>query len=543
LKNNKEFLFNTIKNNGIKTSENGTLLSGDGSILSWVFDLRPIFLRNDCLKSISSLFWEIFEKEYLKTPFQLAGIETSGIPLLTAIIINAPNNVKKTLNSVIIRKERKTYGTGLTIEGNLNYLPVIVIDDLINSASGAEKARVILANNNVSVKSIFTVIDFKSEKGLRWSYIHKIPVKSIFTLNNFDLEIKNNPIPLKINYTNEWKTSVSGGSPFYVVPKSAPLLVGDKVFRGCDAGYMHAFDYNKGHIIWEHAAKGSLPQRGVWASPAYYDGKIYYGSHNGMFYCLDAETGKEIWAEHYCDYIGGSALIIPEYNMILVGMEFERIWSGGSINAIDLNTKKVLWSYNLKKQQIAAPAYSKKEDLIIWCTADHETVAIKPDTGKLIWRFPTERSCKYPPTINEEKGLVAFASFDKNIYINDLKTGQLKCKFPTNGLCYSTPLFFDNKLFCGSADRNLYVIDTDNFTLLKKINLFATIYSSPAIRDNILVIGTSGGIIYDIDVDNLNIIGCFQLEDAVTNGVIFNDDKTKMILTTSMNDLYKYRVT
>src|SRR4051812_7716957 len=49
----------------------------------WLFDIRAILLDAESLENISALFWEKFGGKY---PFQIGGIETAAIPLITALV-------------------------------------------------------------------------------------------------------------------------------------------------------------------------------------------------------------------------------------------------------------------------------------------------------------------------------------------------------------------------------------------------------------------------------------------------------------------------
>jgi outer membrane protein assembly factor BamB len=43
-------------------------------------------------------------------------------------------------------------------------------------------------------------------------------------------------------------------------------------------------------ILWEFAAKGKIS-----AEPVARDGRVYFGTAERMFYCLDAKSGKKVW--------------------------------------------------------------------------------------------------------------------------------------------------------------------------------------------------------------------------------------------------------
>ena len=75
--------------------------------------------------------------------------------------------------------------------------------------------------------------------------------------------------------------------------ESAGLTVGDKDGRryGIKAdGGLEALD-GDGRQLWEFAAQGTIV-----AEPAVRDGRVYFGTADRHFYCLNASTGKTIWS-------------------------------------------------------------------------------------------------------------------------------------------------------------------------------------------------------------------------------------------------------
>ena len=532
-----DYIRNSIVELGLRTQErDGLLVSKKGTLQRWLIDLRPIFLRRDLLEQIALAFWERYRNH---EPFQLAGMETAAIPLLTALLIYAPP-CRGRVNGLIVRKERKTTGLGNAIEGLLSDEPVILVDDVMNSGYSIEKARSVIDAAGGRISEVFVVIDYQSNKGLAWRDQHSIPVRSLFTLEEFELSLRQDAHVPTQRYRQLWQTTVPGAFPFHVVPKSAPLLDGSRVYRGCDSGKMQAFDTATGQVLWEYQVHGVSPRRGIWSTPALHDGRLYFGAYNGVIYCLDAEDGSEIWTQSYGEWVGASPIVVPRHRLVYFGIEHERPWAKGSIGAFNIDTGERVWEHLIHKYQHGSPAYWQKGDLIIWGTADHEMAGIDAATGKIVWVFKTRRSVKYAPAIDEERGLVAFASFDKSIYVLDAQTGNKLGEWETGEICYTTPLFVGNRLFCGSGDRHLYVIDIERMELIKKIELFGRVYCSPRLLGDRVLVGTTGGRLYEIGVESLEVEGLLQLPDAITNAVAATEDGSRIFVSTYMNHLFSF---
>lgn len=529
-------LFFYIRDHAISYKKEGAVIAGkDGQPQAWIMDLRMASMNAQFLDSFCDLFWDRYQD---KLPFQFGGMEVAAIPLVVGLMMKATRRGLKT-NGFIIRKDRKSTGLGRIIEGILNDDPIILIDDLVNSGSSLEKSRIILAQQGRSIKEVFAIVDYESAAGMAWRQQCHIPVSSLFRLSEFGLSIDKPLAPMEYRYEISWRHHTPGAYPFHLVPKSGLLVVGNNIYMGTSTAKMVCINRHTGKIVWEYFAKGAQNNpKGIMSSPAYHDGRIYFGAYNGVVYCLDAQTGQEIWLNPCCEWVGSSPLIVPKNNLLYIGLEYQRPRMMGSNAALRLDNGARVWEVAQKKYQHGSAAYYEPKDMVIFGNANHDITAYEAKTGKEVWQFKTKRSIKYAPTIDYGRKLIASSSFDGNIYINDVETGVLKASIPTDDICYATPLFAGNKIFCGSGDRHMYIIDADTLTLIKKMDCGARVFSSPIRVDKNIIFGTNGGKVLEIDGETLNIIGNFQLPDAVANRVILSSEGDGLYVRTCMDELY-----
>ncbi|MFT5093413.1 MAG: outer membrane protein assembly factor BamB, partial [Porticoccaceae bacterium] len=70
-----------------------------------------------------------------------------------------------------------------------------------------------------------------------------------------------------------------------------PVAAGKQLFVGSMVdGSLAAFDIETGSLNWRFYSDGP-----VRLAPAVADGRVYFGSDDGLLYCLDAESGKLLW--------------------------------------------------------------------------------------------------------------------------------------------------------------------------------------------------------------------------------------------------------
>lgn len=527
-------LLETILRIGVHV--NGHLISRSGKQQNWLIDLRPVLLDPAGLESICQYFWN--QNDDLNE-IHIAGVETAAIPLVVGLVSEGHRRGKN-VSGLMIRKSRKRTGLGRLVEGNTTFHRAVIVDDVLNSGKSLERARVALRNSGISIEGAFVIIDYKSRNGLKWRQQHQISVAALLSLTDLGLTLAEKKNTRRaVEFREAWRFAAPGGFPYFTVPKSAPLLVGNRIFFGSDSGTVWCIAAATGATEWKFEAP-ACGRKGIWSSPTYYNGHLFIGAYNGVFYCLDAATGSVVWQQSLCEWIGSSPVVIPRHNVICVGLEYGRRRAQGSICALSLRTGDKVWEKLLRVYQHGSGTYAPSCDLVVFGTNDHNVLAIEASSGRLRWRFDTRRSVKYAPAIDEKRGIAAFASFDGSIYVVSLSDGQKLAEFATGNICYTTPLIFDGRLYCGSGDKTLYIADLTEMRIVERLAMGARVYSSPRQIDGSVIFGTSGGVVREIDPRTFETRGELIVPDAVVNAVAVSQDNTRIFVPTAMNEIYAF---
>ena len=167
-------------------------MEGNG-FYSWQFYLRPAILAGRWLDYIACEFWLKFREAYEKAPFQIVGLESASISIITAIILRHYNYIGGSPpNAFAVRKERKKYGIGNVIEGIPNDLPVLFVDDLTSPKHYAFWKTVrALGEANLRLYPHAFVVVRKQQRQVDPTIATSIGttrVESLFTLDDFTLE-------------------------------------------------------------------------------------------------------------------------------------------------------------------------------------------------------------------------------------------------------------------------------------------------------------------------------------------------------------------
>ena len=137
---------------------------------------------------------------------------------------------------------------------------------------------------------------------------------------------------------------------------SSPAVAGGLVYFGSYDGSFYALDAQSGELAWRFDTTGERRWQAAnldgmtpagevhqdpWdfflSSPVFANGVVYFGTGEGMLYALDAETGVQRWAFATADTIHSSPAVAD--GMVYVGNMESRLY------AVNAETGEARWHY------------------------------------------------------------------------------------------------------------------------------------------------------------------------------------------------------
>lgn len=145
----KDYLIKILKEN--KVFEKGHFVLASGKESDYYVNMKKAITNPEILKTIAELISEKIEGEDID---KIAGPALGAVPIAVASSLNTE------IPLLMIRKERKGYGTSKQIEGELNAGDnVIVVEDVTTTGSSLLKAIKVIKDNGGIVKRAFVVVD------------------------------------------------------------------------------------------------------------------------------------------------------------------------------------------------------------------------------------------------------------------------------------------------------------------------------------------------------------------------------------------------
>jgi outer membrane protein assembly factor BamB len=123
-----------------------------------------------------------------------------------------------------------------------------------------------------------------------------------------------------------WRRPVDAPDPGRVGP-AGPIVEAAGPALRVEGSKLRAVD-GPDRTLWEFSAEGTIG-----AEPVVRDGRVYLGTAERMFYCLDAKSGSKVWSRRlqgvplHAAAVGGGALVVPASNSVVYRLSAR----GGSI--------------------------------------------------------------------------------------------------------------------------------------------------------------------------------------------------------------------
>jgi outer membrane protein assembly factor BamB len=204
------------------------------------------------------------------------------------------------------------------------------------------------------------------------------------------------PARLPGKLTPRWKQPIGGGYGGIAVA-GRRVYVMDRQKTPAEVERIVCLDAGTGKTLWAHAYPVRYGRmefgNGPRATPTVHAGKVYTLGALGHLHCLDARTGKVMWARDTVKEFKGrvptwghacSPLVDGKRLIVQVGGQ-----PGAGLVALDLDTGKEVWRALDDPPGYSSPVIvnTGRWRQLVYFSPRH-VVGLEPDTGKLRWRVP-----------------------------------------------------------------------------------------------------------------------------------------------------------
>jgi len=219
-------------------------------------------------------------------------------------------------------------------------------------------------------------------------------------------------------------------------------------------------------------------------TPIYWDKKLYFGTNQATFLCINAQSGDKIWEFKTKAPIQSSPAIIEQH--VIFGDD------QGWLYALDATSGLKLWDKELQGSIFSHPVID--DSLVFIGTLDGYLYALEYYNGKRKWRQKFSGAFYGSPSVYND--VIYIGNNNHNVTALRETSGEILWTFATDGIVNTVPLPSPDYLYVSSWDEHLYVLNRSSGKLLFKMDLDKPLKSSPIIYRDVLLVQTANGHLY-----------------------------------------------
>ncbi len=274
--------------------------------------------------------------------------------------------------------------------------------------------------------------------------------------------------------------------------KGSLCIFDNRIYIGNVDDRLRCIDAVSGKQVWAHNTGRDLD-----SSPCVVGGRLYIAGENGYARCIDPHTGKLIWKQFLGGIGPGTKLGSngSETSPAVADGDYYAATYDGDLFCLDIRDGSVRWKAKTFDDTDASPVVSGDNVYIASEEVVSHLYSFDRENGDEVWRYSDNKHGFWstPAVVGDR---VWIGGDDQNLHCVDARSGEGIWKFKTGGAVWSSPCVVDGNVIFGSRDGNLYMLDAASGQEIWRIKCDGRIISSPCIVDGYIWIGTATGWFY-----------------------------------------------
>jgi outer membrane protein assembly factor BamB len=282
------------------------------------------------------------------------------------------------------------------------------------------------------------------------------------------------------------------------------------------------------------------PFRAVWRfraqslvefPPAVAYRRLYFANNAGVFFAVNARTGKRAWRFVSRRCVAASPAVADGR----VYMTFlnhppcnaSRV-RDGEVIAFAAGSGKVVWRRTIGPSESSPLVVGDTVYLGDWRGVVY---ALDRRTGRTRWTFRTDGEVKGAPAL--AGGTIYVGSYDSHVYALSARTGRLRWKasaqqrLGSRGTFYATPAIAYGRVYIGATDGKMYSFGAGTGKLRWSYGTGGYVYGSAAVWKQRILVGSYSGWFYAFDAATgavrwrFHANGPISGSATVVNGIVY----------------------
>ncbi len=273
------------------------------------------------------------------------------------------------------------------------------------------------------------------------------------------------------------------------VPATA-VIADDRVFVGSFDKFFYCLDLKTGEVIWKFETKLGVE------GPACITGDLVcFGDSDGFVFGLKRDTGEEVWLYQTEDAIvGGLNFYVTKEGKTLILVGSDDFY----LHGIDAKTGEQAWTVETGNYIRGAPSVDAETGVVIMGGCDEILRLIDANVGTAVKEIEIGAYMANSCSVRDQIAYVAH--YAGEILAIDLKSGQRAWAHDTGGTEFiGSPAVTEEHVIIGGRDKKLRCLDRATGELVWDFTARRAIDSSPVVTPEAIFIGSDDGRLYALD--------------------------------------------
>jgi len=313
----------------------------------------------------------------------------------------------------------------------------------------------------------------------------------------------------------------------YANNPAAPV-VADGVCYFASGDRVYAIDMETGTMKWKYPNDLGLASS-VKATPAVYDGRVYFGAGDGNLYCIDAQTGTFNWAYQTRGSVRTPPVIVTDPSPALFFGSDDN-----SLYTIDAATGDIGWKPLTFRDDIANGIAIGSGMAVVACM-DGNLYGVNASSGKARWPFRLPSApVKTSPVMTENMTIMAVGNV---VYGLTTRSGQKKWMIQLPSDVDATPAINATDVFIVCNNKKLYCYNIAGRQPVSRwtepAELSGIPMSSPTVADQLVYVTTSHGVVSAFSVADGSLKWRYVCAPSPTNtpGVTYTNASSSPVIS------------
>lgn len=291
-------------------------------------------------------------------------------------------------------------------------------------------------------------------------------------------------------------------------------------------GFKHRPPYR---VLWRFGARNLVE-----FPPAIGYGRLYFANNSGVFYAVNAKTGKRAWRFRSGRCVA-STPAIHDHVVFMTFLNRPPCNRGsklrgltGEVVAFSAGFGKIRWRKRIGPSESPPLVANGRVYVGDWTG---RVYALDEKTGRTVWTYRTKNRVKSGVTLSGNRLYVG--SYDHHVYALNARTGRLLWKTEAKdrlfgrATFYSTPAAAYGRVYVGGTDGKVYSFGATSGEIRWTRSTGGFVYSSPAVWNRTVYVGSYSGRFYALDAATGDVKwrfrgnGRISGSPTVMNGVVY----------------------